>query len=200
MKIDEVFPDYDVIEHHETWVDADPETTFKAVRELDLGRSLPVRILFTARAVPRLLTGKREVMGRLGFDAVLNYGFVMLADDPPHELVVGAVGRFWKPTGGMEEVSAADFSSFDAPGFAKAAMTVYIEDRPHGCLLMTETRVLCTDESARRSFMRYWRLIRPFSVYIRHVMLGEIKRSAEQHRPRATSPCAPHGSLGTPRL
>ena len=48
-----------------------------------------------------------------------------------------------------------------------------------GSRVETETRVVCTDDDARRQFSRYWWLIGRFSALIRRVMLGDIKRSAE---------------------
>jgi hypothetical protein len=183
VRIDDFLPEYDVIEHHDVRVDADAETTFDAFRRVDLARSLPVRALFAVRALPRLLLGRQELTRRLNLDEAMSYGFVLLTEDRPHELVFGSVGRFWRPRGGMRSVTATEFGSFDEPGFAKAALNFYVEPFDVGCNVVTETRVLCLDERARRAFMAYWTLIRPFSVYIRGVLLGEIKRTAESlHR------------------
>ncbi|MDQ4004708.1 MAG: hypothetical protein M3135_00190 [Actinomycetota bacterium] len=44
---------------------------------------------------------------------------------------------------------------------------------------MTETRVLCVDDRARRRFAVYWALIGPFSGWIRHDLLRGIARIAE---------------------
>lgn len=179
MRIDEFLPEYDVIERHDIHVDADRETTFDALRTVDLARSLPVRALFAVRALPRLLIGRQELTRRLNLDEVMSYGFVMLADERPHEVVFGAIGRFWLPTGGMHPVGAEEFPTFSEPGFAKAAMNLYIDPVGEGCNVVTETRVLCLDGRARRAFTAYWTLIKPFSRYIRGVLLDEIKRSAE---------------------
>jgi hypothetical protein len=46
--------------------------------------------------------------------------------------------------------------------------------------MVTETRVLCTDDEARRRFSLYWRLVGPFSALIRRVLLRRIKREAER--------------------
>jgi hypothetical protein len=45
--------------------------------------------------------------------------------------------------------------------------------------LSTETRVLGTDDSARRRFAVYWRLIYPGSALIRRMWLQAVKRRAE---------------------
>ena len=57
-------------------------------------------------------------------------------------------------------MSAAEFAAFREPGYAKAAFNMHAEPRPGGgTLLTTETRIQATDEHARRSFRRYWRVI-----------------------------------------
>jgi hypothetical protein len=43
----------------------------------------------------------------------------------------------------------------------------------------TETRIVCTDEASRRAFLRYWRVIRPFSGLIRLEMLRLLRNAAE---------------------
>jgi hypothetical protein len=48
-----------------------------------------------------------------------------------------------------------------------------------GSTVVTETRIVCTDDEARRKFGWYWRLVGPFSALIRRIVLGQIKRSAE---------------------
>jgi len=42
----------------------------------------------------------------------------------------------------------------------------------------TETRIRCTDDASRRAFLRYWRVIRPFSGLIRMEMLRSIRCAA----------------------
>jgi hypothetical protein len=45
--------------------------------------------------------------------------------------------------------------------------------------LSTETRVQATDAMSRRQFLRYWRIIGPFSGLVRRDLLRRIKREAE---------------------
>jgi hypothetical protein len=100
---------------------------------------------------------------------------------------VGAVGRFWKASGEVRRVPAEEFVAFADPGFAKAAFNMHAEPAPGGgTLLTTETRIQGTDDTARRSFRRYWRLIHPGSAAIRRAWLRAIRRRAEQdaRRPR----------------
>jgi hypothetical protein len=91
----------------------------------------------------------RRVPPSVTLDDAVRMGFALLSEQPGREIVLGTVGRFWVLAG-------ADRSR-----------------------VVTETRVLCADAAARRSFLRYWRVIRPGSAITRRVALGRIKRAAE---------------------
>jgi hypothetical protein len=59
-------------------------------------------------------------------------------------------------------------------------MSIRIDRRADGTTdLVTETRVQCMDEEARRRFGLYWALINKFSGWIRRDMLRGIARVAE---------------------
>lgn len=182
MLIDEHLPNPDFAERHALRVHAPPERAYAAARRLDLSGSLVVRTLFALRSLPALLTRKREPReGALGMttEGLLRSGFVLLGERPPHEFVLGLVGRFWTPAGGIERIHPAEFAAFDRPGMALAAWNFTVLPTDEGSLVATETRVRCTDAAARRSFARYWRLVRPFSGLIRMEALRAIRRAAE---------------------
>lgn len=182
--VDRYMEVFDVRSRHEIEVHAPAGVTYRAARDLDIGRSIPVMVLFAIRTLPHLLTGKTRPSRSITLQAFLDAGFVMLEEDPPRELVMGSVGKFWRPDGGMVRLPADDFRSFDTPGFAKGILTFTVTQvGPARSLLATETRVACTDEAARRKFLLYWRAIGPFSALIRRLMLNEVKRTAERDRP-----------------
>jgi hypothetical protein len=84
----------------------------------------------------------------------------------------------------VRRVSAAEFAAFREPGYARAAFNMHAEPAPGGgTLLTTETRIQATDDEARRSFRRYWRVIYPGSAAIRLAWLRAIRRRAERARP-----------------
>lgn len=174
---------YDVRSAHSVEVDAAPQETYRAARELDVGKSPAVLAVIAIRALPHVLTGKARPSRSITLTTLLESGFVILEERQPEELVLGAVGKFWRPDSGFVRISPEEFRDFDEPGYAKAAMAFTVDEQGGGSLLATETRVACTDEWARRMFSVYWRLIGPFSGWIRGVMLGQIKRSAEGARP-----------------
>jgi hypothetical protein len=180
MPLDEFLPDYEVNEIHSTRVAAPPDAVMGAVRSLP-AREVPLLVaLMFVRGLPNLVRGRRRPrpQGPI-LDGFLRGGFVMLADRAD-ELVVGAVGRFWRASGDVRAVSAAEFAAFREPGYARAAFNMHAQPTPDGgTLLITETRIQGTDEHARRSFRRYWLVIHPGSAAIRRAWLRAIRRRAE---------------------
>jgi hypothetical protein len=178
--IDSYLPTYDVRSAHQIEVHAPARVTYETARDVDVGRSIPIAVLVTIRALPHLVTGKARPSRSLTMKTFLDIGFVILEEDPPREFVIGAVGKFWRPDSGMVRITRDEFRTFDEPGFAKAILTLTVEERgPSRSLLATETRVACTDSPARRKFFLYWRAIGPFSGWIRRLMLEQVKRTAE---------------------
>jgi hypothetical protein len=178
--IDRYVPTYDVRSRHEIEVHAPAAVTYRALRDLDVGRSIPVMVLFAIRGLPHLFTGKARPSRSMKLDSFLTLGFAILEENAPYELAMGAVGRFWRPDSGMLPVAPEEFRTFDSPGYAKGLLAFTVEERQKTSLLATETRVTCTDPSARRKFLLYWRAIAPFSGLIRRLMLNEVKRNAER--------------------
>lgn len=180
--IDDFLPTADFSERHALRVNASPERAYAAVRGLEgAGGGWMTRVLFALRSVPARMAGKRG-LGDDGpaLDALLRAGFVLLAEDAPREIVLGLTGRFWTPAGDLRRVEADAFRSFAEPGMAVAAWNFAVLPAGRGSLVVTETRVRCTDAAARRSFGRYWRIIGPFSGLIRRDMLRAVRRAAER--------------------
>jgi hypothetical protein len=184
MLIDEYLPEPQFAERHAVRVAAPPERAWEAVRALDLRGSLVVRALFALRSVPALFKGHRTRGRPLGstMETLLDSGFVLLAERPPREIVLGLTGKFWTPTGRISRVEPDEFRDFRRPGLAVAAWNFTVLPTDEGSLVATETRVRCTDADAHRSFARYWRVIRPFSGLVRNEALRAIRRAAERAR------------------
>jgi Protein of unknown function (DUF2867) len=182
MLIDTHLPHADFAERHALRVHAPPQRAYAAARRLDLGGSPLVRTLFALRSLPALFAGK-PARGAKGLgttmDRLLRNGFVLLDERAPHEFVLGLAGRFWTPAGGIERLDPAEYAVFDRPGMAVAVWNFTVLPTDEGSLVATETRVRCTDDAARRSFGRYWRVVKPFSGLIRMEALRAIRRTAE---------------------
>ncbi len=188
MLIDQFLPRFDAVESHTTIVRAPADRVWAAIRTADFGSNGIVRALFAIRAAPEFLVAPREAFARartpgrapLTLDAALAHGFVVLAEAPNRELLLGTAGRFWGARGALCRVDPDNFAAFDEPGAAQAAWNFAI--RPlvgEKTVLSTETRVRCVDSSGRWKFRCYWLLVRPFSGLIRLLMLRAIKRAAE---------------------
>jgi hypothetical protein len=193
MLIDEWMPQWDVVEHHETSVRAPRQAVWQTVRTLDFARSSPVvAALFALRSLPGLLSGrapKRAAGATL--DGLLRKGFVLLGERPGEELLLGVVGRFWRPSGDIVRLTAEEFRVFDRPGYAIGTWNFTLADQGDAVRVTTETRVRCTDAASRRSFGRYWTVVGPFSALIRREMLRSIRRAAESAAARpVTQPAA----------
>ncbi len=160
-QLDRAMPVWEFDEIHETEVAADPNRIFdaiKSVRAEDIaffraltairrgGRRGPETILNPARNQPIL-------------DVALRSGFFVMADDTPHEIVIGSI--------------------IIRPNRAVAAMNFRVIPEGTRCRLITETRVHATDAAARRRFAIYWRIIHPGSDIIRRSWLHAIRLRAE---------------------
>jgi len=178
--IDRFLPDFDVHELHAISVRASPAFVLGEARKLT-PRRVPLFVaLMTLRGLPARLAGRRSALALdvAILDQFLAGGFCVLADSE-RELVLGAVGRFWKLGGGIRRIAPEQFPAFAEPGFAKVAFNLHAQPTATGARLSTETRIQATDAAARRAFSRYWMLIRPGSAAIRRGWLRAIKRHAE---------------------
>jgi hypothetical protein len=176
--LDRFLPAYDVNEVHGTTIEAPPERVMEAIRGLT-PREVPLLVVLMAlRSGPRARRLSRHGTVLEGFERA---GFVRLAE-APEGLAYGVVGRFWTASGGLRPIGPSEFADFAEPGYAKGAFSFELERRGDRTVLTTETRVRATDDAARRSFRRYWFLIRPGSGAIRIDWLRAIRRRAERAR------------------
>jgi hypothetical protein len=175
--LDEVLPECDYRSRHGRQVLAPTEDVARALEQYVVGRdsSLLVRLLIRMRGLKLPHGPVRDVLRQSGF--------TVLAERPREEVVAGTFGRFWtlREQANMQApLDLQDFQAFSRPGWAKAAMSLRVEPRDDGSsTLVTETRVLCMDDRARRLFAPYWAFIKVFSGWIRRDLLSGIARIAE---------------------
>jgi hypothetical protein len=106
--------------------------------------------------------------------------FMTLAEVPGREYVMGAVVMAPEGVKLAAGPTPESFKALVRPGFAKAVMAFSIEPQGPGlCLLSTETRVHAADPASRDVFTRYWTVIAPGSLVLRHMWLRAIKIRAE---------------------
>ena len=177
MLLDQFLPRWDFSEHHQTLVRAPAVQVYRAARTMDLSHSLFTSLLMRLRELPWRLRGRSPRLPQKTFtlDKMLEAGFVLLGQAEPRELVLGLVGQPWRWSPELVRIRAEQFETFSRSGQVKVAMNMLIEPLAPGlCRLSSETRVQATSPSARRRFLPYWLLIRPFSGLIRREMLRAI--------------------------
>lgn len=178
--IDEFMPVYDVSEYHEIRIRASIARVYDSLHRTDLGGSFIVRVLLRLRALPDLLSRRRSRQeSRIDIESLLKTGFVLLGENPPNEIALGLVGRFWKAAGGTCRLSSADeFKAFEQAGYAKAVWNFsLVEEGVDATRLATETRVRCLDDGSRWLFRLYWSVIALFSGLIRREVLRAIRNA-----------------------
>jgi hypothetical protein len=179
--IDEFLPVHHASEHHEIVVPAPAAHIYAAIWEADLAASIVVKLLFALRSLPRLVTDPASfpVVARVTLREIVRRGFCLLGEEPGREVLLGVCGRFWTPTGDVVPTDPVRFREPLPAGMARAAWNFAVSKQgPHRGLLTTETRVLCGDAAALRSFRRYWLVVGPFSGLIRGHMLRSIRDAA----------------------
>ncbi|HJQ65992.1 MAG TPA: DUF5661 family protein [Gemmatimonadales bacterium] len=188
LRIDRFLPRYDVTYVCETSVDAPPGDTYAAMKETDL-RDPIVNTLFALRELPvnalRRLRGQRTtvpVPEKITFGGIGRQSpvWVRLFEAPGVELVIGSVGRFWRRDYGTRTVAPEAFVAFAEPGYAKLGISLSVRPTPNGSILRYEARTATTDETARRKFRLYWRIIAPGVGLVMRRALKRIKTAAER--------------------
>jgi hypothetical protein len=105
--------------------------------------------------------------------------FTVMAEAAGEEFVLGIMGRFWMPMGGLVRASVTQLRDPPPAGLAQGFWNFRVEPSGAGTALSTETRVRCGDPVTRRRFARYWRIVRPGSALIRGSLLRHIRQQAE---------------------
>lgn len=200
--IDEFLPAFQFRERHQRRIEAPAARARAELRQVDLARSPFIGPLFALRGLPARVSGRwarraaaateepaqetpaTEALraGRLG--SFFDQAFVTL-HDVPDTLVVGAVGAFWRNSGGIARVAPDRFRDDRTPGCARLAWMFEFTPLEAGasCLAVTETRIDCNDAAARRAMQLYWLAIRPASGLIRREMLRLLAQRCSDPAP-----------------
>ena len=188
MLIDRHLPEFDETLVRHIVVDAPTEATWQAVTSVNLmevGDVMAIaRALSWLRDLPErvgLARNREAPPKRLTFDDLGSVpGWVKLGEDPGRELVLGAVGKFWKPRIEWLPIDPSDFSEFAEADYAKIAVAISV--RPYGAeraLVSYEARTATTSDLARKRFRRYWRLIGWGAAAMMSGALKLMRRDAE---------------------
>lgn len=179
--LDRFFPHYEIVECHSIHVAAPVERAFQAATESGIEDSLLVQAIIRLREI---LLGAQPThrVKQPGIIAdAQSIGWGVLAEDPGHEIVMGAVTRPWEANVVFHALPAEEFAAFHEPGFVKIAWTLRADPiDAHRSIVRTETRVAATSPAARSRFRRYWSALSPGILLIRYALLRQVKRRAER--------------------
>lgn len=181
--LDDLLPTPRLLELDHIDVALPPARAWELVRHGDLGQySSLVRALFALRTLPSRVAGTVEKPFSLRIDDLRSSasepGFQVLVEIASREIVVGAIGKVWHLDIPFVHVAGADaFAEFALPDYAKVAWALRVQPLGESdSRIEVEVRVDTTDERSWRRFRHYFRVVGPFSRFIRHSVLGGIAR------------------------
>lgn len=181
--LDRFVPAPEVTEHHRVHIKAPADVVLSTACRMELFKAPLVRGIIRARELA--LGGRPDERPHPTalLDQVQSIGWVVLADRPGREIVLGAATRPWDAAPVFRSVPAGDFAAFREPGYVKIAWTLRADPiGDHETMFHTETRVATTDLETRKRFRRYWSYVAPGVELIRLAMLKPLKKAAERAR------------------
>ena len=156
--LDAAMPEFHFRERHSMAIDAPPERVFAALEQLDMGRSAVIRWLFRARGLKwKDLRLQRFIDDMHMTEAVSENERLFTGNE---SIASATLGLAWNFT--VERGAAGER------------------------VVSTETRVHCSKAWLRAAFAGYWMVIRPFSGWIRLIMLRLLREDLS--RPMAVTP------------
>lgn len=191
--INEQLPHCDYRDAYQVVVRAPADVVYQAVLERDVLRVPLVRAFLAIHEVPargrRRLTGAPPTPREKLTDLTHVGAFTLLAERPGEELVLGAVGRPWRPDYASTRIGATAFAEFEEPGYAKIAWSWIVKPLGAGqTLLVCEWRTQLTDDEARAQFRRYWTIVSRRVRLLARIGLARIKVDCELDATRTQSP------------
>ena len=181
--IDQYAPSFQFRELHDTIVKAPPDRVFAAIKAVSASEIA----LFNAFTWIRRggAEGPESLLNPPAtkpiLDVATSTGFMLLLEQPPQEVVIGAVLVAPPGTTRPDKFTPDDYKRITAPGFAMATMNFRVEPAAdQASRLSTETRVFATDRETVGLFTPYWRMIFPGSAILRITWLRAIKTRAEK--------------------
>ncbi len=180
--LDRLIPGARLVEIDRVDLSAPADQVWELIRHGNLPHSPIVRALFALRTIASRAKTHGPDAAPIRLDAMTSSrerpGFQILAEDPPHEVAVGAIGKVWRLNIPFVHVTGAEqYASFVYRGFVKVAWAMRVlalgDQRTR---LELEVRVDATDDASWRKFRWYFLLIGPASRFIRRSLLRALRR------------------------
>jgi len=195
--LDFYLPHCDAVLRTSAVIHARPDDTYTWLKRFDFAQLCqPVgRAIEGMRAVPRPVAAVAQraravpSTARFLLDDALRAGFILLSEDRGGHVVLGAVGKLWKPSLELLPLDREEFLSFHEAKQVKAVfgfvLSRYGADRTQ---LKHEARFLATDDSARTLFRRFWPVIEPFAGFFMQHALRSLAVVADEQREAGAPP------------
>jgi hypothetical protein len=171
----------DVQERFQTIVRAPSGLVMEVAAEFDLQSMVLLRAIFWMRERIMRVSSKtpRKRQGLVADMRALGWG--LLVHEPEKLVVCGAACQPWSGEVKFVPIAPNDFQDYAEPFQVKIAWTLEAESLgPARTRFSHETRVVSTDDAARKRFRRYWRWARYGIISIRWILLPAIRRAAER--------------------
>lgn len=181
--LDHFMPVYEIAERHEVAIDAPWTNTYAAECLVDLQDSPVIRSIFRSREIILHASPDPDADQQPSsfLAQALSLGWGVLAEDPGHEIIVGAITQPWEPNVIFQALPPDQFAGFQTPGYAKIVWTLDAEPTgPSTSIARTVTRVVTTDPVSREKFRRYWATFSPGILLIRYQALDLVRDAAER--------------------
>jgi hypothetical protein len=176
-------PRWQIRERHIIPVAAPPEKVFAAIHAVRADEIFLFRTLIAIRKCGQsggpesIMNGPEE---KPILDVATQTTFILLAEEPTRELVVGTVVAAPPKARASGQLTPELFQKKLQPGVALATMNFLVRpDDQGGSTISTETRIYANNKSVLRRFVVYWRVVHPGSDIIRRMWLRAIKQRAE---------------------
>lgn len=178
-QIDDILPEYHFSETHSTRVHAPPEQVMRAVRQSTFGdmKSLATLLKIRGMVLRAPFQDSNDFQKKRVLDAFSEAGYISGGNE--REIVTCGVWNA-RLNRRPDVNTLQELTAYREQGAVKMAYAFKVEDAGGGwSTLITETRVVATDDATRRGMGRYWRLIVPGSGLLRRQWLDGIKQRAE---------------------
>ncbi len=167
MLIDNYIKNFDFNEVHNIAINASDSEIYPSIKNVNFRKSWIIKTLFALRRLPKSMSN---------LDGFIKAGFINLEEKQNEEIVLGLLGG----NKGLRTISPSEFLIFNEKWHVKGAWNFSLEKIDENkTILTTETRIICTDRTAKFIFRLYWFMISSFSGLTRRVMLKLIKEEVE---------------------
>jgi hypothetical protein len=182
--MNQFMPEYRLRQIDRVRVKSRSDQAWALLRNFDLNELPLSHLLFDLRNFPHWVIESfreqrlgPEYSGKINDFTGPGRGFQILSETPGVEIVIGSIGKFWRPDIFWAKLTPENFSSFSEPGFGKLVWSLRIDPDAHGGSWMSwELRVTTTDAASWRSFRTYWLAIGSFSHGLRKLALRHFRK------------------------